>query len=96
MEISIATKSGKSFPLKVESDDSIENVLIKIDIKEAGNLPIGPRRLVHNQRKLEAEFTLKHYSIKDGDVLFLVITSPKPPMMTTTRGFGVFSFPSDF
>jgi hypothetical protein len=71
INISIETITGRSFPLKVSLNDTIQQVKIKIQRSEG--IPVTHQQLIWQQNELDDKFTLRDYNINDGSTIKMVL-----------------------
>jgi ubiquitin C len=69
--ISVEISTGKYIDLEVEVSDTIADIKYKI------NSPLGQRELLFNDMQLKDSYTVRDYSIQEGDVL-QYLDSPRP------------------
>jgi|JI6StandDraft_1071083.scaffolds.fasta_scaffold267025_1 ubiquitin C len=75
LNIFISTQQGKSFPLKLESSDTIEKIKGKIQEKEG--IPAPQQILTFAGVKMEDERSLCDYHIRNECVLVLSVVEMK-------------------
>lgn len=71
MQIFVSTFQGTTLALDVESCDTIENIMVKI--QELEGFPLNKQRLIFNGERLEASLKLSEYNIQTGSTLHLVL-----------------------
>lgn len=69
MQITVKTITGKSFPLEVESSDTI--LMVKNKILERDGTPIEQQELIFNSIRLVSGYSLRYYGITAGSTIFL-------------------------
>jgi ubiquitin len=77
MQIFVTMPIGKTITLKVDDDDTLNNVKAMIQGKEG--IPRKHQRLIYAGQQLEDEETLSHYNILHESTLQLVPTKPTKP-----------------
>ena len=71
MRIFIATLSGRSITIEVDSEDTVANIKAKVQDRE-GARP-EDQRLLFRGKQLEDEYTLNDYQIINSSTLHLVM-----------------------
>lgn len=71
ININIETITGRSFPLKVSTNDTIQQIKIKIQRSEG--IPVTHQQLIWQQNELDDKFTLRDYNINDGATIKMVL-----------------------
>ena len=71
MKVLIRTMTGKTIPLEVDVNDTIENVKTRIFVVEG--IPSAQRRLIFAGKQLQDQQTLAYCGIQENDTLHLVL-----------------------
>ena len=74
MQIFVATLTGRSITIIVESSDTIKNV--KVKVKDKDGVPTNEQRLIYGGHELKDDQTLEDYSIQSDATLHLVLRLP--------------------
>lgn len=69
MEIFVNILGTNKINIKVQINDTIESV--KIKIQELQDIPIEQQRLIFNRKRLENDKQLWYYGIQNGSILGL-------------------------
>jgi UV excision repair protein RAD23 len=76
MRISVKSISGEKFDLEVNDSDTI--LQVKQSIQELKGFEVGLQKLISSGRILADDSMVGTYNIKEGDMLVIMMTKPKP------------------
>lgn len=71
MKVKFETQEGKSFFLKVDQNNIIDNV--KAEIENAKGIPKNAQSFIYKNAELENDKTFQYYSIQDGEFIRLFV-----------------------
>lgn len=71
MKVKFETQEGKSFFLKVDQNNIIDNV--KAEIENAKGIPKNAQSFIYKNVELENDKTFQYYSIQDGEFIRLFV-----------------------
>ena len=73
INVFVETQTGITITLEVQSDDTIWNVKVQIQVKEG--IPSDQQQLIFSSQLLKDSNTLSHYNIEDKCTLILVLNT---------------------
>ena len=72
IDILVETLTGKTIPLKVDSDETIENV--KVMIRDKEGVPLNQQHLIFMTTQLDDRCRLSKYNISENSTLQLLLS----------------------